>query len=81
MRGRPYYEEPDFHLYLLSRERRELFPRQALLAQIQWQGGDETSVSDGTVPENGIETAGGRVDKTIIQFKRHFYAGVGLQEI
>ncbi len=36
MRGRPYYEEPEYHEYLLSRERRELFPADRLLSQLQW---------------------------------------------
>ncbi|MBX7057297.1 MAG: class I SAM-dependent methyltransferase [Leptospirales bacterium] len=38
MRGRPYYEEPEFHDYLLSRERRDLFPVRSLLSQIKWEG-------------------------------------------
>lgn len=36
MRGRPYYEEPEYHEYLLSRERRELFAPDVLLSQIRW---------------------------------------------
>ncbi len=38
MRGRPYYEEPEYHKYLLSRERRELFSPESILAQIKWPG-------------------------------------------
>jgi len=37
MRGRPYYEEPDYHRYLLSRDRKELFPH-TLLDQVEWKG-------------------------------------------
>ena len=38
MRGLPYYEEKEFHEYLLSSQRRELFPRKELLSQIKWEG-------------------------------------------
>ncbi|MCB1324120.1 MAG: methyltransferase domain-containing protein [Spirochaetales bacterium] len=38
MRGRPYYEEPEYHTYLLSRDRRDLFPRHEILSQIHWRG-------------------------------------------
>lgn len=38
MRGRPYYEEPEFHAYLLSRERRDLFPLASILGQIKLDG-------------------------------------------
>lgn len=37
MRGRPYYEEEEYHKYLLSRERKELFP-QTTLDQISFEG-------------------------------------------
>jgi SAM-dependent methyltransferase len=37
MRGRPYYEEEDYHRYLLSRERKELFPH-SLLDQVPFDG-------------------------------------------
>jgi SAM-dependent methyltransferase len=37
MRGLPYYAEPEYHEYLLSRERRELFPRNEILSQIDWK--------------------------------------------
>ncbi|MBX7088476.1 MAG: class I SAM-dependent methyltransferase [Leptospirales bacterium] len=39
MRGRPYYEEPEYHHYLLSRDRKELFPH-TLLDQVSWEGLD-----------------------------------------
>lgn len=38
MRGLPYYEEPEYHKYLTSRARRELFPMNQLLAQLRWDG-------------------------------------------
>lgn len=38
MRGTAYYEEPEYHAYLLSRERRDLFPPAGLLSQIKWEG-------------------------------------------
>lgn len=38
MRGLPFYEEILYHEYLLSRERKELFPRDELLSQIKWTG-------------------------------------------
>ncbi len=37
MRGLPYYEEPEYHRYLTSRPRRELFPVDQLLAQLRWE--------------------------------------------
>lgn len=37
MRGLPYYEEPEYHRYLLSRDRKELFPH-TILDQIEWKG-------------------------------------------
>ncbi|MDH5655924.1 MAG: class I SAM-dependent methyltransferase [Spirochaetia bacterium] len=37
MRGLPYYEEPEYHEYLISPERRELFPRKDILSQINWK--------------------------------------------
>jgi SAM-dependent methyltransferase len=41
MRGLAYYEEPEFHRFLLSRERREIFPLDRILSQIQWEGVSE----------------------------------------
>lgn len=38
MRGLPYYEEPAYHRYLLSPARRELFPVDAILREIDWTG-------------------------------------------
>lgn len=38
MRGLPYYEEPEYHKYLLSAARGELFPPDPLLSQISWEG-------------------------------------------
>ncbi|MBI3395981.1 MAG: methyltransferase domain-containing protein [Spirochaetia bacterium] len=38
MRGLPYYEEPEYHTYLLSPARKELFPVDQILSQIRWQG-------------------------------------------
>lgn len=37
MRGLPYYEEPEYHKYLTSRARRELFPADQILAQLRWE--------------------------------------------
>lgn len=39
MRGRPYYEEEEYHRYLLSRERKELFPY-SLLDQVSFEGAE-----------------------------------------
>ena len=36
MRGLPYFEEIEYHQYLLSGERRELFPPDVILSQIRW---------------------------------------------
>lgn len=36
MRGAEYYTEPEFHKYLLSSARRELFPAAAWLSQLRW---------------------------------------------
>lgn len=41
MRGRPYYEEPEYHDYLLSRERKDLFPPDHLLGQVDFAGVEE----------------------------------------
>ncbi len=41
MRGRPYYEEPEYHKYLLSAARKEIFPPDALISQIKWSGVQE----------------------------------------
>lgn len=38
MRGLPYYEEPEYHRYLLSPARRDLFPVEAILKEIDWTG-------------------------------------------
>ncbi len=38
MRGLAYYEEPEFHNFLLSRERREMFPAERILSQLRWGG-------------------------------------------
>ncbi len=38
MRGLPYYEEPEYHKYLLSAARAELFPPTQILSQLNWQG-------------------------------------------
>lgn len=38
MRGLPYYEEETYHRYLLSRERKDLFPTETILDQIDWKG-------------------------------------------
>lgn len=38
MRGLPYYEEPEYHEYLLSPERKDLFPHEPILSQISWKG-------------------------------------------
>ncbi|MBW7859227.1 MAG: methyltransferase domain-containing protein [Leptonema sp. (in: Bacteria)] len=37
MRGLPYYEEPSYHKYLLSPERRDLFPVSSILDAINWK--------------------------------------------
>lgn len=38
MRGLPYYEEEAYHQYLLSPERKEIFPPDKILGQINWSG-------------------------------------------
>lgn len=38
MRGLPYYEEPEYHKYLLSRQRKEIFPPDLILSQIPFSG-------------------------------------------
>ena len=38
MRGTAYYTEPEYHRYLLSNARQELFPAREWLAQIRWNG-------------------------------------------
>lgn len=38
MRGLAYYEDPEFHAFLLSRERREFFPIEPIFNQIRWDG-------------------------------------------
>ena len=37
MRGLPYYEDPEYHRYLLSPQRRELFPVEKIFSQIDWK--------------------------------------------
>ncbi len=37
MRGLPYYEDPEYHRFLLSPERRELFPTEKIFQQIDWR--------------------------------------------
>lgn len=37
MRGLPYYEDPEYHKYLLSPQRRELFPIDKIFSQIDWK--------------------------------------------
>ncbi len=37
-RGLPYYEEPEYHQFLLSRERREMFPPEVILSPLRWEG-------------------------------------------
>lgn len=37
MRGLPYYEESEYHRFLLSPERRELFPTDKIFQQIDWK--------------------------------------------
>lgn len=37
MRGLPYYENPEYHQYLLSPQRRELFPIDKIFSQINWK--------------------------------------------
>ncbi len=37
MRGLPYYEHPEYHEYLLSPQRRELFPIDKIFSQIDWK--------------------------------------------
>lgn len=37
MRGLPYYEEPEYHRYLLSPERKEIYPPEMVLSQIRWE--------------------------------------------
>ena len=38
MRGLAYYEEPEYHEFLLSRQRREIMPFDKILSQISWNG-------------------------------------------
>ena len=37
MRGLPYYEEPEYHKFLTSRARRELYPGDQILSQLRWE--------------------------------------------
>jgi len=41
MRGLPYYEEPNYHHYLLSPARKELFPVESILSAIPWQTSEQ----------------------------------------
>jgi hypothetical protein len=38
MRGLPYYEEPEYHKYMISRQRKDIFPPDSVISQLNLTG-------------------------------------------